>query len=83
MPWPEDALSDGETIVTSFRPHWKLLFIPFLWFVGLSVAMILVAVNLDVLVWVVVAVLAGFLVFFVVRPVVNWWTTRYVLTTER
>ena len=83
MPWPEDALSDGETIVTSFRPHWKLLFIPFLWFVGLSIAMILVAVNLDVLVWVVVAVLAGFLVFFVVRPVVNWWTTRYVLTTER
>jgi len=83
MPWPEDALSDGETIVTSFRPHWKLLFIPFLWFVGLSAAIILVAVNLDVLVWVVVAVLVGFLVFFVVRPAVNWWTTRYVLTTER
>ena len=83
MAWPEDALSDGEVIVTSFRPHWKLLFIPFLWFVGLSVAIILVAVNLDILVWVVVAVLVGFLGFFVVRPAVNWWTTRYVLTTER
>ena len=66
-----------------FRPHWKLLFIPFLWFLALSVAMIIVAMAFDWLQWVVLLVLAGFLVYFVVRPLVAWWTTRYVLTTER
>lgn len=83
MPWPEDALTDDEVIITSFRPHWKLLFVPALWFVGLSIAMILVAVYLDLLQWVLVAALAVFLVIFVVRPLVNWWTTHYVLTSER
>jgi uncharacterized membrane protein YdbT with pleckstrin-like domain len=83
MAWPEDALSDDEVIITSFRPHWKLLFVPLLWFVGLSVAMILVTVYLDLLQWVLVVALAVFLVIFVVKPLVGWWTTRYVLTSER
>ncbi len=83
MPWPEDVLTDGETIITSFRPHWKLLLIPILWFIGLSIAMILVAVNLDVLQWILIAALAVFAVIFVVKPLVNWYTTRYVLTSER
>jgi membrane protein YdbS with pleckstrin-like domain len=83
MAWPEDALSDDEVIITSFRPHWKLLFVPLLWFVGLSVAMILVAVYLDLLQWILIAALVVFLVIFVVKPLVGWWTTRYVLTSER
>jgi uncharacterized membrane protein YdbT with pleckstrin-like domain len=83
MAWPNDALSDGEVIITSFRPHWKLLFVPVLWFIGLSIAMILVAVNLDFATWIVIAVLAVFLVIFVARPVINWYSTRYVLTDER
>ena len=83
MAWPSDALSDDETIVTSFRPHWKLLFVPALWFIGLSVAMILVAINLDLLQWVVIAALAVFAAIFVVKPLIGWWTTQYVLTSER
>ena len=62
MAWPEDALSNDEQIVSSFRPHWKLLFIPFVWFLGLSIAMIFVAVAFDWLQWVVLLVLAGLLV---------------------
>jgi uncharacterized membrane protein YdbT with pleckstrin-like domain len=83
MAWPEDALSDDEVIVTSFRPHWKLLFIPFLWFAGLSIAMIFVVVYLDWAQWIIVAALAVFLIILVIKPLVSWWTTRYVLTTER
>jgi uncharacterized membrane protein YdbT with pleckstrin-like domain len=84
MPWPEDALSDGETIVTSFRPHWKLLFIPFLWFVGLSIAAMLIAVNLGGgWTWILQFVLLVIFIIFVVRPLVDWYWTRYVLTTER
>ena len=86
MAWPQDALSDGEVIITSFRPHWKLLIIPALWFIGFSVVTILIAVNLDLngwVWWIVFGVLLVFLVIFVVRPVVDWYSTRYVLTNER
>jgi uncharacterized membrane protein YdbT with pleckstrin-like domain len=86
MAWPEDALSDGETIVTSFRPHWKLLFIPFLWFLAalvlLGVALALNWISGTFLLVIVAAVVIAAL-WLVVRPLVNWWTTRYVLTTER
>jgi len=83
MPWPEDALSDDEDIISSFRPHWKLLFIPLLWFIALAVAMILVAWKLDWGRWVILAILLVLVLWFVVKPLVDWWWTRYVLTTER
>jgi membrane protein YdbS with pleckstrin-like domain len=83
MTWPEDALSEDEEIVSSFRPHWKLLFYPLLWFIGLSVAMILVARYLNWGQWVLLVILFGLLLWFVVNPLVDWYWTRYVLTTER
>ncbi|KAA3637269.1 MAG: PH domain-containing protein [Armatimonadetes bacterium] len=83
MPWPEDALTEGESIVTSFRPHWKLLFVPALWGVGALVVFGLLAYWFDAGFWFKVAALVIVLVWFVVRPLVDWWFTRYVLTTER
>ena len=85
MPWPEDVLTDDETIVTSFRQHWKLLIIPIGWFI-LAVVIVLVAFWLfpwPWLQWAVVIVVVGGMIWFVVRPTVSWATTRYVLTTER
>ncbi len=83
MSWPEDALSNDEVIITSFRPHWKLLFIPFLWFVLLIVVLGVTTWFVRGLWWVwLIAVLAA-AGFLVIRPLVNWWFTRYVLTTER
>jgi len=85
MPWPEDALTADEDVVLSFRQHWKLLFVPILAFV---VMLIVLGATVQWIDWggveVVVAliVLGGF-VWFVVRPVVSWLVTRYVLTTER
>ena len=86
MPWPEDVLTDDEDIVVAFRQHWKLLAVPFAWFVGVFIVLIVIflwlpvggafELILDLL------VLAAF-GWFVVRPVVDWWMTRYVLTTER
>lgn len=82
MPWPQDALTTDEAIVTSFRPHWKLLVLPVAWFLLFSVAWYLVLYWFDGVAW-------GFLVYlvlilwFVVAPFVRWWTTRYVLTSER
>ena len=83
MAWPEDALSDDERIISSFRPHWKLLIIPFLWFVLLTVGVVLAAIYLNWVAWVVNLVLLGLMIWLVVRPLVDWYWTRYVLTTER
>jgi membrane protein YdbS with pleckstrin-like domain len=83
MAWPEDALTKDETIVSSFRPHWKLLFVPFLWGFGVLVVFSLLELRFDGLARFTGLVSLGLLLWFVVRPLVNWWFTRYVLTTER
>ena len=83
MAWPEDALSNDEEIISSFRPHWKLLIVPFLWFVVLAVGIGLAAAYLNWVGWIVSLVLLGLIIWLVVRPLVDWYWTRYVLTTER
>lgn len=87
MPWPQDALSHDEEVVTSFRPHWKLLFIPVIWAVVLFVVFLIFIINVSLdatfVWWLTAIVVVGLLAFFFVRPLIAWWTTRYVLTTER
>jgi uncharacterized membrane protein YdbT with pleckstrin-like domain len=86
MGYPEDSLTEGEEIVTTFRPHWKLLFMPFVWLVAGLVALGLIftvvpgSATVDLVLT--VAVLIG-LLFLVVKPLVDWFFTRYALTTER
>ena len=85
MPWPEDTLTADETIITSFRPHWKLLFVPIGWFLLLSIGMALIInwVGLSTFGWLVLAVYVGLALWLVVQPLLTWWTSLYVLTTER
>ena len=86
MAWPEDALTDDEEIVLSFRQHWKLLVIPIIWFIGMLIVLFVIfqwipgGSTVDIILTLIV--LGGF-AWFVVRPVVSWLVTRYVLTTER
>jgi uncharacterized membrane protein YdbT with pleckstrin-like domain len=89
MAWPEDSLSDGESIVTSFRQHWKLLIVPVAWFVLALIVIGLIEWVLpdgdawDWVQWAATLAVIGAAVWFVVRPIVSWLTTRYVLTNER
>ena len=83
MAWPDDSLTEGETIVTSCRPHWKLLLIPGAWGLGVLVVFSLFERWVNALFLVRAGVALLVLVWFVVRPLVNWWFTRYVLTSER
>ena len=86
MPWPENALTDDEAVIMSFRQHWKLLAIPFVWFLGVLIALFVIfqwipgggAADLTLT----LVALAAF-GWFVLRPVIDWWVTRYVLTSER
>jgi uncharacterized membrane protein YdbT with pleckstrin-like domain len=85
MPWPEDTLTADETIITSFRPHWKLLFVPIGWFLLLSIglALILKWVPLGSFGWVLFVIYIGLAFWLVVQPLLTWWTSMYVLTSER
>ena len=85
MPWPEDTLTDDETIIRMFRPHWKLLFVPIGWFLLLSIglALILKLFKPGSFGWLMLVVYIGLALWLVVNPVLTWWTSLYVLTTER
>jgi uncharacterized membrane protein YdbT with pleckstrin-like domain len=87
MPYPERLLTEGEAIVTEFRPHWRLLVLPILWVVAAIVAIVLVFQWIPPdngtadLITALVIVVALFPVAVV--PFFRWWFTEYVLTNER
>jgi len=86
MKYDPSLLSDGESIVTQFRPHYRMLLIPMGWFVLILIGLIALAwigdmwwyLN-DILLLIVVVAF----VLLVIWPVIKWWFTLYVLTTER
>lgn len=86
MAWPEDALTDDEEIVLSFRQHWKLLVIPLAWFLAMLIAVFVIyqwipgGRTVDI---VLTLIVLGLFAWLVVRPLISWLVTRYVLTTER
>jgi uncharacterized membrane protein YdbT with pleckstrin-like domain len=85
MPYPDSQLTEGEEIVSAFRPHWKSLVIPAVVTIGFIVGVLLAGSLLPAgvprnVVYVVLS--AGFLVFAVV-PFLQWWFTIFVLTNER
>ncbi len=86
MAYPTRLLTDGESIAAEFRPHWRLLVIPVGWLV-LGVAVIISIYALDLASGNVASVLVLLVVIAIVplvaAPLVNWWFTAYVLTTER
>jgi uncharacterized membrane protein YdbT with pleckstrin-like domain len=86
MAWPEDTLTADESVVTKFRPHWKLLFVPIGFFLLGLIALFIIfqwipgstTVDLVLTGLVIVALL-----ILVVKPLIDWYYTWYVLTTER
>ena len=86
MAYPERLLSEDEHIVTEFRPHWRLLVIPLFWFIVGIVAIVLAYTVLpgegviDAVITIAVVIA---LIPLVVRPLIDWWFTSYVLTNER
>lgn len=87
MAYPEKLLTEGESVVYDMRPHWRVLFFP-------AVTLVLLVFGTVLLLswvpsgwgwanWVVLGGALAALVVWVVRPVIRWATSQYVITTRR
>lgn len=84
MSYPARLLSPDEEIVMQFRPHWQALLVPIL--VGvIAIVGIVIAVMLTetTVMWILVVGIIGIWLLASAQTIANWWTTQYVLTTER
>jgi uncharacterized membrane protein YdbT with pleckstrin-like domain len=84
MPYPERLLSPDESVVVQFRPHWQALLIPIAGGVAAVAGIVLSAVFTEgTVLWLLVLGIFGIWALISVRVIADWWTTQYVLTTER
>ena len=89
MPYPDRLLADGEEVVASLHPHGTVLTWPVVRLLvvvgGASYLAALVPAGRQqgVLRWALLAAVLVVLAATVVRPLLRWRTTHYVLTTHR
>ncbi len=85
MAYPDKHLNDGEHVVVSTRTHPKALIGPALILLVVAAAVLFLSTLTDstVLGAVAGAVAAGIVVWWVVRPFIEWLTTTYTFTNRR
>ena len=82
--FPTRSLTDDEQVLRRFRPHWKVLLPAVVWgmllaaLTGMALAALPAAWR-----WWSVAVGVAIWLLLATRSAVSWWSTTYVLTTER
>lgn len=85
MAFKEEHLTEDEEIVTEFRPHWRVLFLPLLWLVA-GVAVIALSFSWfsgNTVPLIIAAVVVVALIPLSIHRMIKWWYTSYVLTNER
>jgi uncharacterized membrane protein YdbT with pleckstrin-like domain len=88
MPFPDNILDDGEQVIRNLRPHWRRVAIPVV-LLPIVVGVTAYVCSLDKVnnhKWAVYAILiiaALILIWFSVRPLLGWLSTRYCLTNRR
>lgn len=93
MGYPTKLLGEGEVIEFQMHPHWRGLILPIIWllltvFIGVWLYTSLGSWFPDSMVstvgqWIIIAAGLFILIFWVVRPFLNWITTEYVFTNRR
>jgi uncharacterized membrane protein YdbT with pleckstrin-like domain len=86
MSYPEKFLTEGESVVREFRPHWRLLFIPFAWTLLFGVLIFLTwsyPPDNSTFDWSVTGVVLVVFLKLGLYPFIAWWFTHYVVTNER
>jgi uncharacterized membrane protein YdbT with pleckstrin-like domain len=84
--YDEGLLTDDESVVLELRPHWRVLLPASAWAlgsVGLLVTAYVLRGRVALLSWALVVVAVAVLAAFTVPPIVRWFFTDYILTTER
>lgn len=78
-------LTEGETIIVSTRTHVKALILPgLLVLLGVAVgAWLWLKVDHAVVGWLGLLLALAVLLWFVLGPLLRWWTTTYTFTDER
>jgi uncharacterized membrane protein YdbT with pleckstrin-like domain len=89
VPYPDKVLADDEEVVRHLHPHWLTVFWPIVWLlliVGLAsfgAAAIPVGRQQGMYRLAVVGVALLLILYLVVRPLLVWRCTHYVITTHR
>ena len=84
MAYPERLLSPDEHIVTQFRPHWQALLTPIsLGAVAIAGWLLSVLFLAGTTAWLTSVGILGAWILLSARILAHWFTTQYVLTTER
>ena len=93
MGYPPRLLGQGENIAFEMRPHWRSLIMPAIWLVlVVGVATFLWSAlgswltdssTRGPLRWIVFGVAVLLLLWFSVKPFLNWLTTQYVFSNRR
>jgi uncharacterized membrane protein YdbT with pleckstrin-like domain len=89
VPYPDKVLTDGEEVVAALHPHALTVFWPVVRLLlitgaaSFGMAAIPVGSNQGVLRLVLLGVAVVLVLVTVVRPVLRWRTTHYVITTHR
>jgi uncharacterized membrane protein YdbT with pleckstrin-like domain len=89
VPYPDKVLADDEEVVRHLHPHWLTLFWPIVWLLlivggtSFGAAAMPAGRQQGMLRLLVVVAAALLLVVLVLRPVLRWRTTHYVITTHR
>jgi uncharacterized membrane protein YdbT with pleckstrin-like domain len=87
--FPDELLTEDETVVLHKHPHWKMLIVPVLVFlVTVGVAFFLAALIRDqswyLVGWIALGVIGGLIIaWLTIGPLLRWRTTHFVLTSRR
>jgi uncharacterized membrane protein YdbT with pleckstrin-like domain len=85
VPFPDRLLAADEEVVVHLHPHWKVLLLPVVVFAVTAGAagFGLAFVHADYGRWAILAVAAGVTCWFTLRPIAQWASTHFVITTHR
>ncbi|MEX2419675.1 MAG: PH domain-containing protein [Acidimicrobiia bacterium] len=86
MSYPEKFLTEGESVVREFRPHWRLLFIPFAWTLLFAALIFLTwryPPDNSTFDWAVTGIVVVAFLKLGLYPFIAWWFTHYIVTNER
>ncbi|MFI7679583.1 PH domain-containing protein [Actinophytocola sp. NPDC049390] len=89
MAYPEDLLSEGESVILHKHSHWKMLLLPYVVLivtlgVGIWLAILVSDTSWSMVGYIAIGAVALILLvwlFFI--PFVRWRTTHFVVTTDR